>query len=580
MKIRIHKEKFDKLVRLRNILIGLVIFLIIIIFFFVLNILNADKINWGMRIADISIGGLYSQDARIKLIKVSEEFSQRDLFLTYKNSHWVTNLKDLGIEIDIDNTINAASDYGHRGNQFVLNAFEQLICLTGYNLKPIWQINEEKLESFFEDKLSSIHQPAQNSSLVYDEKKQDFIVAASKKGIVIDKNKFKRDLTKIINRFQPGDIQLTLIEDEPEVLESETQTARDKAKSILSSAPFKMIITEDKEQKEVAEMEEENVLSLLDFKPASDPKNPNNKILGVTLNPEEVKNYLISLAPSINREPVDAQLTIKNSQVVTFALSRTGIRLEVGGNIPILFKEILNPESNKEIQLKINEIQPKITTESINNMGITALLATGISNFSGSPSNRIHNIKVGAARFNGILIEPNEEFSFNNILGEVGPEQGYEPELVIKKDKTIPEYGGGLCQVSTTLFRAAVNAGLKITERYPHAFPVKYYNPQGFDATIYPPSPDLKFINNTPTHILIQAKIIKEDLTFELYGTNDNRKVTIEGPKQYDIKEDGSMKAELTQKVYDKENNLIIDKIFYSNYKSPNLYPVERNPLE
>ena len=106
-----------------------------------------------------------------------------------------------------------------------------------------------------------------------------------------------------------------------------------------------------------------------------------------------------------------------------------------------------------------------------------------------------------------MLIAPDEEFSFNRALGEVGPAQGYLPELVIKNNKTIPEYGGGVCQVSTTMFRAAVYSGLEVTERRPHAYPVKYYNPQGFDATVYSPSPDLKFKNNTGGWILIQTRI-------------------------------------------------------------------------
>ena len=580
MKIRIHKEKLDKLVRLRNILIGVVIFLIVILFFFLLSILNANKISWGTKVAGISIGGFSPQGAQEKLTKATEEFLKKDLFLTYKNSHWLADLKDLGIEIDIDATINMASGQGHRENKFIINAWEQLICLGGHNLKPVWRIDEERLEIFFQEKLSSIHQTAQNSTLVYDEKKQDFVITTSKNGVIVDKNKFKKDLGKIINDFHPRDIQLVLIEDKPEVLETETQEAYKKAKNILSAAPFKLIVIEDKKREEIAETNKEELLSLLAFKPVLDPRNPDNKILGVKLNQEGTKDYLISLAPLINREPADAQLTIKNGQVVAFALSQNGIRLEIEENIPVLFEGILNPPAGGEIQLKINEIQPKITTESIDNLGITALLAKGVSNFSGSPKSRMHNIKIGAAKFNGGLIKPNEEFSFNNFLGEVGPEQGYEPELVIKKDKTIPEYGGGLCQVSTTVFRAAVNAGLKITERYPHAFPVKYYSPQGFDATIYPPSPDLKFINNTPGYILIQTKIIDQNLIFEFYGTNDGRKVVIEGPSQYDIKEDGSMKAKLGQKVYDKDGNLFIDKIFNSTYKSPNLYPVERNPLE
>jgi len=147
-----------------------------------------------------------------------------------------------------------------------------------------------------------------------------------------------------------------------------------------------------------------------------------------------------------------------------------------------------------EIELAVVKTQPEVTTENIDNLGITALLGAGESNFYGSPRNRRHNIAVGSARFNGVLIGPNEEFSFNKVLGKVGPQAGYLPELVIKKNKTVPEYGGGLCQVSTTAFRAALNSGLKITERVPHAYPVRYYNPQGTDATIYPPHPDLRFL--------------------------------------------------------------------------------------
>lgn len=121
---------------------------------------------------------------------------------------------------------------------------------------------------------------------------------------------------------------------------------------------------------------------------------------------------------------------------------------------------------------------------------------------------------------------------------------------------------------------------MKITERFPHSFPVVYYSPQGFDATIYPPHPDLRFINDTPGHLLIQTKVIENSLIFDFYGTDDERQVKLIGPIHYDIKPDGSMKAKLTQEVYDADGDLIREKTFYSNYKSPSLYPIERNPLE
>jgi len=171
------------------------------------------------------------------------------------------------------------------------------------------------------------------------------------------------------------------------------------------------------------------------------------------------------------------------------------------------------------------------------------------------------------------LIKPGEEFSFVKILGEVDSDHGYLPELVIKKDKTEPEFGGGICQVSTTAFRAALNSGLKITARRNHAYPVQYYNPQGMDATVYIPRPDLRFINNTPAYILIQTKIEDTELIFKFFGTDDGREVKITGPKIIERKPDGGLKTTLSQKVFDKNETPFIDDIFNSNYDSPNNYP-------
>ncbi|MBU4512181.1 VanW family protein, partial [Patescibacteria group bacterium] len=148
----------------------------------------------------------------------------------------------------------------------------------------------------------------------------------------------------------------------------------------------------------------------------------------------------------------------------------------------------------------------------------------------GSPTNRRHNIGVGANKLNGLLIAPDEEFSLVQTLGEVNAATGYLPELVIKGNKTIPEYGGGLCQIGTTMFRVALYAGLPITERRPHSYRVSYYEPAGMDATIYIPRPDVKFINDTRNYLVLTTEIQDNILRFKLYGTNDNRKTEIENP--------------------------------------------------
>lgn len=583
MQIEISKKKLNRLVRLKNILVGMVIFLIILIFFVVLNIFNFDKINLGLKVAGIKIGGLNIVSTEEKLNAVNEEFGKRNFSLNYENNSWQVSPEKLGITIDAAKTSLTAFAYGHNNKNIVLNSWQQLKSFLGKSLPIIWKIDEKKMEEFLQVNLGSIHRPAQNATLVYDTKNQDFSVLPEKDGIIINRLEMNKDLEESIADSEKNNIQLSLIEEKSEVKESETEKAHKKVNEIIKMLPISINILENNKdstettKKEIDKIGKEEFLNLIAFEPISDSENPNNKILGIIIDQEKVKNYLTSLTPSINQEPIDAKLTIKDGKVAIFALSQDGIKLEIEDNIPNISAGILE---NQDIILKTTKTKATITTESINNLGITALLGRGVSNFAGSPNSRVHNIKIATARFNGTLIKPGEEFSFNDILGEVGPEQGYEPELVIKKNKTVPEYGGGICQVSTTAFRVAINSGLKVTERFAHAFPVKYYNPQGFDATIYPPSPDLKFINDTPANILLQTKIFGTELTFEIYGTEDARIVKIDGPKQYDIKEDGSMKATLTQEVYDKDGNLMFKKTFYSNYKSPSLYPVERNPLE
>ena len=287
-----------------------------------------------------------------------------------------------------------------------------------------------------------------------------------------------------------------------------------------------------------------------------------------------ISSFLEDLERQVNKDPENAKFKMdENEKVSLFSLGSSGLKLDKEKSLQIILDYLKNDGQNNRLNLSSIEIAPDLSINSIDNLGITSLIGEGRSNFRGSPSNRIFNIKVAISRFDGILIKPEEEFSFVKILGEVDGEHGYRPELVIKKDKTEPEFGGGICQVSTTTFRAAINSGLKITARRNHAYPVQYYNPQGMDATVYIPRPDLRFINNTPSHILIQTKIEGTELIFKFFGTNDGRQVEIVGPKIIERKPDGSMKTTFSQKVSAKDGTLFINDTFNSSYDSPNNYP-------
>ena len=259
-----------------------------------------------------------------------------------------------------------------------------------------------------------------------------------------------------------------------------------------------------------------------------------------TFNRASLEKELDSIQESIYQEPVDAQFKVSNNRVVAFRESSNGKTInfeELEGklrqSIPDLIKNKKSNIARVDIPIRITE--PNVTTKEANDLGIVEIIGEGKSTFFGSIPNRAHNIFLAASRISGILVAPNEEFSFNKALGDISKFTGYKEAYIIQNGKTVLGDGGGVCQVSTTLFRAILNSGLPITERHAHAYRVGYYeqdSPPGFDATVFSPSVDLKFKNDTGTHILIQSYVDPSNmsLTFTLFGKKDGRQVSISKP--------------------------------------------------
>jgi vancomycin resistance protein YoaR len=301
---------------------------------------------------------------------------------------------------------------------------------------------------------------------------------------------------------------------------------------------------------------------------------------------------------AVNIDPVDALFNFQNGKVVAFKPSEEGRIVDIEKikeNLTNKFKILLSKQNSQSIVIPvaIKILQPKITTDKANNLGIKELIGKGTSLFYHSIPGRIFNVTLAASRMNGILIAPNETFSFVKALGDVSSFTGYKQAYIIQNGKTVLGDGGGVCQVSTTFFRALLNAGLPITERHAHAYRVGYYEQDGspgLDATVFVPSVDLKFKNDTENYILVQTQTDQDlmQLTIFLYGTLDNRSVYLTKPiitnriappedlyqddstlgkgiiKQIDFKAEGSrvsFKREVT-----KNGKKIISETYVSNY--------------
>ncbi len=251
----------------------------------------------------------------------------------------------------------------------------------------------------------------------------------------------------------------------------------------------------------------------------------------------ELDDTLTNFSTSINIPLQDALFTFTNGRVSAFRPSRDGRHVNSAA-VKEQFREsftAISGTTGKNISIPVSIIidKPTFTTDSVNSFGIKELVGKGYSEFAHSIPGRIHNVTLAAARINGVLIKPGETFSFNDTLGDVSNLTGFQPAYVIKEGKTVLGDGGGVCQVSSTLFRTILNAGLPVLERKEHAYRVGYYEQVGFkaglDATVFSPSVDLKFKNDTPNYLLVQTKTDTKNLslTIEFYGTRDGRRAEI-----------------------------------------------------
>ena len=528
--------------------------------FLLAPIVFAQRSMPGTYIGDTALYGLSEQDLLGTLKRFERELLAREVTIQLAGDTATHQLGDLGVMVDIAST-------ARRVQQQSLTD-----TLSGrYAVEPVLDVNSRVLNELVHGDFASHITPPQNATLELSSF-GGLVVVPSAGGQGVDLTTFEQDvLSRGYNHAWTEPIELVLVSSAPTVHEAEVVAAQQFADQLLDEG-FTLSFGE-----EVYTIKSFTIRRLLRFTEVRDSTNADNTILGVTFDETELAKYLdTTVRPEIDQESVNARLALSEGEAgrlraTQFALPRDGQELEGEPTSQRILQALAHGVTTAELSIIITEPEVKGVAD-IEALGITSLLARGESDFAGSPNNRRHNIDVGTSRYHGVLVKPGEEFSFNELLGPVTGAAGFKPELVIKQNVTVPEFGGGLCQVSTTAFRAALNSGLPITERRNHSYAVRYYGTPGFDATIYPGHTDLRFTNDTPGYLLIQARVEGTKVVFDFWGTDDGREVVVDGPFPYDRQPDGAVKATLTQTVT-RDGEVLVDETFYSRYKSPDLFP-------
>ncbi len=504
-------------------LLAVVIFIVGIATLFIVELWLADRVIPGTYVWDVDLGGSTRERAVERLSADFQYPSERRIWLFYGDQIWDVDPASLGIRVDAKATVEAALAIGHTGDLLTRLRQQLNVLLGGQQILPILSSDPGASALFLSQIGRQVNRPLRNASLQI-EAGQGVAVIPGQTGREVDEEATRQALLERMEKLTGGEVALVVRESVPPLVDLEA--TRSQVERILS-API--VLTAPGSDPWV--VEPATLAEWLVLRPATSADGP--ATLSVSLDSAKATQYVQAIADQLSRPPVNAEFRFDDASntLVSLVQSVPGQKLDVEATLALVENAAASDE--RAVTLPVLEIRPSIATEDASNLGIVDLLGEGKTSFTGSSAARVQNISVGTAQFDGLLIAPGETFSFNHYLGEVTAEKGYEEGIIIWGNTTRADVGGGLCQVSSTAFRAAFWAGLPITERTPHAFRVSYYEPpKGLDATIYSPSVDLKWENDTGHHILIHTDVNRAEstVTFRLYGTNPGRTVEMDGP--------------------------------------------------
>lgn len=258
----------------------------------------------------------------------------------------------------------------------------------------------------------------------------------------------------------------------------------------------------------------------------------------VKVDPDRLDAWLDAIAAKVERPPEDARLEVDATGAVAILPSRTGYRLDRERVAERLTYAILS-EDDRYLRLTLEPVAPRLSTEGARALGIRTLLGAFTTRFDPSDFNRTQNIILSAESLDGLVIAPGETFSFNERVGPRIESAGYKEAPVIIDGELVPDIGGGVCQVSSTLYNAVLMAGLRVVQRVPHSIPSAYV-PLGQDATVVYDTIDFKFANNTPGHVMIKAWTTRDEVTIAFYG---------DGPAYRSVRLESTVLSEIEPRV-------------------------------
>ncbi len=584
--------------------VGLLLFVALAVLLVSYQSRHNGRIFTGISVMGVDLSQMEIAEAETALNQnFSYPTSEQIIFVDPATSQTVAKTPaELGLTFDVAQTVQSAYDLGRSGGpvQQAREMFDSWYY--GRSLSPVLLLDEGQLDNSLAQLAAEINIPP--VSATFNLSGSDTSYAAGQPGRFVDVADVRSRLIAPLTSFRPAEVELLVHEVTPAVFDA--GDAAGQIQQMLGS-PVTFYLAQPLDDLDLAPITLSNSDLAAWMRVEVDQSGEGNTHT-VFVDENALRHWLRQFEDQLYRDPVNARFYFDDNtrELVLVAPHVNGRELDIEATIAQFNAQVNTP--NRSIPFVVKDIVPIANANATAaDLGITELITETTTWFSGSSDARKHNIATGAANFYGIVVAPYEEFSFNKYMGSITEADGFTEGLIIVGGQTIAGIGGGVCQVSTTLYQTAFFAGFPIVERLPHGYMLGYYRDgagHGMDATVFNDGNiniDMKFINNTPHHLLIENYFSEENqaLTFKFYSTSMGRTVVKEdpvfanvtevpGPEQdrwdfVETVEPGTVEkidwategadVSVRRLVYNADGQLIEDRTFVSNYiPVPNVF--------
>ena len=488
----------------------------------VIDVRYAEMALPGVRLGDVALGGLGLAEVSRAVSDAAVPLVTAPVTFTYMNREWRPAAREIGMRVGTDEMQARAMTTG-RTWIWPLR-WVQVVAV------PLWrpdvtfraEIDRTQLSSYLEKLASAVNRSPVEATLSIKGGQVILTPAVNGERIGVEAAMRAVRLPTTLNDRQV--VPLPVVVAQPRTSQTSIAEAQRVAQKILAG-PLFIRAGEMSWPLSVAQLE-----SMLEFRRDAGVDGGYDRLLA-GLNETDVATFVKTIAQQVERTPQDGQFRWDGKAIVFTRDGQDGLHVDQLVAVRTIIQAAA--EDSRDVVIPVTIARPTVSSSRLASMGIKDLVGVGSSKYTGSSPERANNVKVAAGKLHHTLIQPGTVFSFLESLGPITPENGYLEGLTIQGDATVPGIGGGVCQISTTMFRAAFWGGLPIVERHQHAYRVTYYeqdgSPVGFDAAVYDPGVDFRFKNDTGSPLLVHVTVDEQTkvVAFRLFGEVTGREIKL-----------------------------------------------------